>query len=206
MSSGDEVTDRSVLAPFESVGTSRVEAFSDGVMAVIITIMVLGLRAPDGVRFSNLANRFPAFAVYVLSFVFIGIYWNNHHHLFHRTDRISAAVMWANLHLLFWLSLTPLVTEWAGTSYRHRLPAATYGVVAIGCAIAFTILTTTILKANGGKESTIGVALGSNVKGRISPLIYLVGIGLSALSPYAGYGCYALVAVIWFVPDRRLVR
>ncbi len=195
----------SVLSTEEAIGTSRLEAFSDGVMAVIITIMAFGLRAPGGTHLADVAHRFPALAVYILSYSFIGIYWNNHHHLLLRTDRISPAVMWANLHLLFWLSLIPVVTEWIGSSYRYRLPAATFGIVATGSAIAFSILTFAIVAANG-PDSRVATALGGNGKGRVSMALYVAGIGLSVISPYAGYACYAAVSAIWFIPDRRLVR
>jgi uncharacterized membrane protein len=187
------------------IGTSRLEAFSDGVMAVIITITALSLRAPDGTDFSALGHRLPALLVYILSFTFVGIYWNNHHQLLRVTRHISGGVMWANLHLLFWLSLIPVVTEWVGSFYGDHWPAATYGIVALGAAIAFSILVVAIIRANG-QDSAVGRAIGSDLKGNISIVLYACAIGLALLSPYVAYALYALVAVIWFVPDRRFER
>jgi uncharacterized membrane protein len=189
----------------ERIGTSRLEAFSDGVMAVIITITALSLRAPDGSGFSALGHRLPALLVYVLSFAFVGIYWNNHHHLLRLTVHIDGGVMWSNLHLLFWLSLIPVITEWVGNAYKSVWPAATYGIVALGAAIAFTVLVRMIVRANG-KESTVARAIGTDAKGRASILIYVAGIGFAFLSPWISYGLYASVAIMWFVPDRRLAR
>ncbi len=189
----------------EAIGTSRLEAFSDGVMAVIITITALSLKAPAGSDFSALSHRLPALLVYILSFAFIGIYWNNHHHLLRLTRHISGSVMWANLYLLFWLSLIPVVTEWVGDAYREELPAAIYGVVAIGSAIAFTILVGAIVRADG-RRSAVATAIGSDVKGRMSIAIYAVGIGAAFVSPWASYALYASVAIMWFIPDRRLSR
>jgi TMEM175 potassium channel family protein len=185
--------------------TSRVEAFSDGVLAVIITIMALELKAPLGGSFSDLRDRLPALLVYVLSFTFIGIYWNNHHHLLRATRQITGAVMWANLHLLFWLSLIPVLTEWIGENYADHAPAATYGIICLGAAVAFTLLTRAIVAADG-KNSPVATALGSDFKGRISVLLYLAATGLAFLSPYVAYGIFAAVALIWFVPDRRFSR
>jgi uncharacterized membrane protein len=185
--------------------TSRVEAFSDGVMAVIITIMALELKAPMGTAFADLRARFPALLVYVLSFTFIGIYWNNHHHLLRAARQITGAVMWANLHLLFWLSLIPVLTEWIGENYTQTAPAATYGVICLGAAIAFTLLTMAIIAADG-KDSPVATALGSDFKGRISLVLYAAATGLAFVSPYIAYGIFAAVALIWFVPDRRFTR
>jgi len=189
--------------PETVVGTSRLEAFSDGVMAVIITITALSLKVPLGGSFTALSRRLPELLVYILSFTFVGIYWNNHHHLLRVTRHISGGVMWANLHLLFWLSLIPVVTEWVGSYYRDNWPAATYGIVALGAAIAFSILVVAIIHANG-RDSAVGRAIGSDLKGNISMALYACGVGLAFLSPYVAYAVYALVAVIWFVPDRRL--
>ena len=189
----------------EPLGTSRLEAFSDGVMAVIITITALSLKAPTGSDFSALGHRLPALLVYILSFAFIGIYWNNHHHLLRATRHISGSVMWANLYLLFWLSLIPAVTEWVGDAYQKEWPAATYGIVAIGSAIAFTILVRTIVRADG-PQSAVATAIGSDVKGTMSIVIYASGIGFAFLSPWISYALYASVAIMWFVPDRRLSR
>ena len=187
----------------ERIGTSRLEAFSDGVMAVIITITALSLKAPAGSDFSALGHRLPALLVYILSFAFVGIYWNNHHHLLRATRHISGSVMWANLYLLFWLSLIPVITEWVGNAYREAWPAATYGIVAIGAATAFTILVRTIVRANG-RDSAVATAIGSDVKGKLSIVLYAAGIGFAFLSPWISYALYALVSIIWFIPDRRL--
>jgi uncharacterized membrane protein len=191
--------------PETTIGTSRLEAFSDGVMAVIITITALSLKAPLSGSFSALSRRLPELLVYILSFTFVGIYWNNHHHLLRVTRHISGGVMWANLHLLFWLSLIPFVTEGAGSFYGDHWPAATYGIVALGAAIAFSILVVAIIRANG-RDSLVGRAVGSDRKGRASMALYACGIGLAFLSPYLAYALYALVAIIWFIPDRRFER
>jgi uncharacterized membrane protein len=191
--------------PEATISTSRLEAFSDGVMAVIITITALSLKAPLSGSFSALSRRLPELLVYILSFTFVGIYWNNHHHLLRVTRHISGGVMWANLHLLFWLSLIPVVTEWVGGFYGRHWPAATYGIVALGSAIAFSILVVTIIRANG-RDSLVGRAIGSDLKGNASMALYACGIGLAFLSPYVAYAVYALVAVIWFIPDRRFER
>jgi uncharacterized membrane protein len=187
----------------DRVGTSRLEAFSDGVMAVIITITALSLKAPDGSSVSALGHRLPALLIYVLSFAFVGIYWNNHHHLLRATSRIDGGVMWSNLHLLFWLSLIPLTTDWVGNAYRAAWPAATYGIVSFGSAIAFTVLVRMIIRANG-RESTVAKAIGADAKGKISLAVYAAGIGFAFLSPWISYGLYASVAIMWFIPDRRL--
>jgi uncharacterized membrane protein len=187
------------------IGTSRLEAFSDGVMAVIITITALSLRAPNGSSFTALGKRLPELLIYILSFTFIGIYWNNHHHLLRATHHISGGVMWSNLYLLFWLSLIPVVTEWVGANYAAHWPAASYGIVALGAAIAFTILVRTIIRANG-RDSAVARATGSNLKGNVSMLVYAVGVGFAFLSPYIAYTLYALVAVMWFIPDRQLAQ
>jgi uncharacterized membrane protein len=185
--------------------TGRVEAFSDGVLAVIITIMALELRAPLGGSGADLRARLPALLIYILSFTFIGIYWNNHHHLLRAARRVTGGVMWANLHLLFWLSLIPVLTEWIGEHYTATAPAATYGVVCLGAAAAFTILTLAIIRADGS-SSPVAAALGRDVKGRISLVIYAAAIGLAWVSPWISYALFATVSVIWFVPDRRLSR
>jgi uncharacterized membrane protein len=185
--------------------TGRVEAFSDGVLAVIITIMALELKAPLGGSFADLRARLPALLVYILSFVFIGIYWNNHHHLLRAAHRVTGGVMWANLHLLFWLSLIPVLTEWIGEHYSDSVPAATYGVVGLGAAAAFTILTLAIIRADGS-SSPVAAALGRDVKGRASLVLYAAAIGLAFVSPWIAYALFATVSVIWFVPDRRLSR
>jgi uncharacterized membrane protein len=183
--------------------TGRVEAFSDGVLAVIITIMALELKAPIGSGFADLRGRFPALLVYVLSFTFIGIYWNNHHHLLRAARRVTGPMMWANLHLLFWLSLIPVLTEWIGEQYRQSLPAATYGLACLGAAIAFTVLTRAIIRSDG-KDSSVARALGRDIKGRVSLVLYGAATGLAFVSPWIAYAVFAAVAIIWFVPDRRL--
>ena len=185
--------------------TGRLEAFSDGVLAVIITIMALELRAPVGGSFSALRHSLPGLLIYVLSFAFVGIYWNNHHHLLRATTRVSGAVMWTNLHLLFWLSLIPVTTEWVGTDYAHTAPAAIYAAVALGAALAYTLLVLAIVRTEG-RSSKVAVALGRNRKGRLSSAMYAVAIGFSFLTPWVSYALLVAVAVMWFVPDRRLER
>ena len=188
-----------------AIDTHRLEGFSDGVMAVIITIMAFQLKSPVTPDFHGLIRLWPSLLVYVLSFSMIGIYWNNHHHLMRATRRISASVMWANLLLLFWLSLIPFATGWVGTSHGHTLPAATYGSVALAAALAYFALVRSILRANPADPEFVA-AVGKDVKGIISPVIYAAGIGLSFVSPYLAYACYLSVSVIWFIPDRRLTR
>jgi uncharacterized membrane protein len=185
--------------------TGRVEAFSDGVLAVIITIMALELRAPVGGSFTDLRRRLPALLVYILSFVFIGIYWNNHHHLFRAARRVTGGVMWANLHLLFWLSLIPVLTGWIGEHYTEPVPAATYGVVCLGAGVAFIILTRAIIRADGS-DSPVARAIGRDYKGRVSLLAYAAAVGLAYVRPWIAYALFAAVAVMWFVPDRRFSR
>jgi len=185
--------------------TGRVEAFSDGVLAVIITIMAFGLRAPVGGHFNDLRGRLPALLVYILSFVFIGMYWNNHHHLLRAARRVTGGVMWANLHLLFWLSLIPVLTEWMGEHYTESAPAATYAVVSLGAGIAFIILTRAIIRADGS-DSLVARAIGRDYKGRVSLLAYAAAIGLAFVSPWIAYALFVCIAVLWFVPDRRLSR
>ncbi len=188
--------------------TNRLEAFSDGVMAVIITIMAFGVKPPDGFRSADLHGLAPELLVYVLSFVMIGIYWNNHHHLLRAADRMNASVMWSNLFLLFWLSLFPVVTAWVGKYPNHALPAAAYGVVGLWAGFAYWVLVRTIIRANG-TNSTVSHAMGNDLKGNLSLLFYAAGIGLAAVkavSPIASYVLYGIVAVMWLIPDRRLVE
>lgn len=184
--------------------TDRLEAFSDGVMAVVITIMAFEIRAPVAATLSALQKDVPNLLVYLLSFAFVGIYWNNHHHLLRATERISGAVMWANLHLLFWLSLLPVATAWVARFPLHVLTAATYGVVGLGAAVAYWVLVRTIIGVNGNK-SAIARAIGSDFKGNVSVVAYLAGIGLAFVTPVVSYFLYGAVALVWFVPDRRLV-
>ena len=182
--------------------TGRLEAFSDGVIAVIITIMALELKPPEDGSFHSLRARLPALLFYILSFTFVGIYWNNHHHLLRAARRISAGVMWSNLHLLFWLSLIPVLTEWVGEHHTETAPAATYGVVGLGAAVAFTILTQAIIRADGS-SSLVATAIGSDTKGRVSLLAYAAATALAFVSPWITYALFVAVAVMWFVPDRR---
>ncbi|MGA3214367.1 MAG: TMEM175 family protein [Acidimicrobiales bacterium] len=185
--------------------TDRLEAFSDGVMAVIITIMAFNVKPPGGPSLGALHSRLPQLLVYLLSFAMVGIYWNNHHHLLRATERMDGAVMWANLHLLFWLSLLPIVTGWAGRYPLHALPAGSYGLVGFGAGVAYTILTIFIIRANGS-ESAVAKGIGSDLKGKLSLMLYAAGVGLAFVAPVASYAVYASVALMWFVPDRRLAR
>src|ERR671931_210934 len=187
------------------MGTARIEAFSDAVIAVIITIMAFELRAPRGVTWAAVREQFPGLLVYVLSFVVVGIYWNNHHHLLRAAERISDAAMWANLFLLFWLSLIPVLTEWLRDEYRHALPAAAYGSVGLAAAFAYSILVRTLIRANG-RESALAAAIGSDIKGYASLVLYAAGVAFAFLSPWISYAIYVAVAVMWFVPDRRFTR
>jgi len=187
------------------MGTGRLEAFSDGVLAIIITIMVLELRPPHEVSVSALAPLLPALVSYVLSFVYLGIYWNNHHHMLHVTKRVSGGVLWANLHLLFWLSLVPFVTAWMGENHFDAVPTAVYGVVLLMAAIAYWILQRTIV-AGEGRDSLLAVAVGRDWKGNLSPVLYVIAIGAAFVSPWIAGGIYVLVALIWLVPDRRIER
>lgn len=187
------------------MGTGRVEAFSDSVLAVIITIMAFELRAPHGATLSAVRAQLPGLLVYLLSFTFIGIYWNNHHHLLRFATRISGAVMWANLFLLFWLSLIPVETEWLRDDYRHSLPAASYGVVALAAGLAYSVLARTLIRANG-PDSAVAKAIESDVKGNASVALYAAGVGLAFVSPWISYALYVTVALVWFVPDRRFTR
>ncbi len=194
------------VAPELEMGTERLEAFSDAVIAVIMTIMAFGLEAPAGTTWAALSTAMPGLFVYVLSFAFIGIYWNNHHHLLRATKRISAGVMWSNLFLLLWLSLIPVCTKWIGGphgAYKDPLPAIAYGIVCLIAGAAYTLLVRMIIRANG-KDSAVARAIASDVKGPVSIGLYAAGVGLALLSPYLSYACYAAVSVMWFVPDRRL--
>ena len=198
-----EVEGRSALPP--EVGTTRVEAFSDSVMAVIVTIMAFELRPPQGAGLDAMRDQLPGVLVYMLSFVFVGIYWNNHHHLLRAADRISGAAMWANLFLLFWLSLIPVLTEWVRDEYRHALPAASYGAVALAAGLAYTILVRALIQTNG-RESRLARAIGSDIKGYLSLVLYAAAVGLAFASPWISYGIFVAVALMWFVPDRRFTR
>jgi uncharacterized membrane protein len=181
------------------------EAFSDGVLAVIITIMVLELRAPHGADLTSLRPLVPIFLSYVLSFIFLGIYWSNHHHLLQAIQHVNGPILWANLHLLFWLSLIPFVTNWMGENHFASWPAALYGVVLLGAAIAYFILARTLVSLHG-KESTIAIALGRDFKGKISMVIYALAIPLSFVRSWLACALYVFVAVMWLVPDRRIEK
>ncbi len=183
----------------------RLEAFSDGVIAIIITIMVLEMKVPHGSDASALLPVLPVFLSYVLSFIYVGIYWNNHHHMLHSVRQVNGAILWANLHLLFWLSLFPFVTGWAGENHFSAMPTSLYGVVLFMAAIAYTILQRVIIHQQG-KESVLARAVGSDRKGKLSVLTYLSAILLAFVSPWLANALYVLVALAWVVPDRRIVR
>jgi TMEM175 potassium channel family protein len=185
------------------VGTGRLEAFTDGVMAVLITIMVLELKVPHGTDREALEPIVPVFLTYVLSFVNLGIYWNNHHHMLQATERINGAILWANLHLLFWLSLVPFTTGWMGENHFSALPTAVYGLVLLCAAVAYYILQTAIVRAQG-PHSTLAAAIGRDLKGKISPLMYVAAIPLAFVHQMLSDALYVLVALIWLIPDRRI--
>ena len=184
----------------------RLEAFSDGVIAIIITIMVLEMKVPHGDNLAALAPLWPVFLSYVLSFTFIGIYWTNHHHLLHAMDSVNGTILWTNLHLLFWLSQVPFVTGWMGENHFASAPTALYGCVLLMSAIAYYILVRAIL-AHHGRDSRVAAALGSDFKGKVSVVIYVIAVGLALfVNRWLAYALYALVAMMWFVPDRRIER
>jgi uncharacterized membrane protein len=185
------------------VSKGRLEAFSDGVLAIIITIMVLELKAPTESDWSALGHVIPGLLSYVLSFIYVGIYWNNHHHLFQAVSQVNGRILWANLHLLFWLSLTPFVTSWLGNSHFASWPAAAYGIVFLLAGCAYYLLSRALISLHG-PDSPIARAVGRDFKGVISLLLYAAGIGLSFVQPYLASGVYTLVAVIWLIPDRRI--
>ena len=187
------------------MGKNRLEAFSDGVLAIIITIMVLELKIPNEKNLNALAPLLPIFLSYILSFVYLGIYWNNHHHMLHTVKEISGPMLWANLHLLFWLSLVPFVTGWLGENHFAAVPTAVYGAVLLMAAIAYWILQKTILKKQG-KNSLLSAAIGKDLKGKISPLIYAAAIPSAFVSPWIAGSLYVLVALMWLIPDRRIER
>ncbi|WP_240912625.1 TMEM175 family protein [Lysobacter sp. HDW10] len=185
------------------MGKGRLEAFSDGVLAIIITIMVLELKVPHGATSEALMPLLPKFLSYILSFVYVGIYWNNHHHLLQASSKVTGSILWANLHLLFWLSLMPVATGWMGENHAAPLPSAVYGGVLFAAAIAYAILQQRITAAEGN-SSALRHALGSDWKGKLSPIVYLAGIGLTWVSPYIAQALYTGVALLWLVPDRRI--
>jgi uncharacterized membrane protein len=187
------------------MGKSRLEAFSDGVLAIIITIMVLELKVPQGIRLDALKPLLPVFLSYVLSFIYLGIYWNNHHHMLYTTKHVGGGILWANLHLLFWLSLFPVTTGWMGENHFAPTPTAVYGFVLLMAAIAYYILQRTII-AKQGPRSLLAAAIGNDWKGKLSPVLYFVAIPLAFVSPWISSSIYAAVALIWLIPDRRIER
>jgi uncharacterized membrane protein len=187
------------------VGKTRLEAFSDGVLAIIITIMVLEMKVPHDASLSALIPLVPVFLSYVLSFLYVGIYWNNHHHMLHACTRVTGPVLWANLHLLFWLSLFPFATGWMGENHFAAIPSALYGFVLLAAAIAYWLLQQAIIAAQG-KESILQHAIGGDWKGKVSPLLYLVGILLTFVAAWIAQLVYLVVALLWLAPDRRIER
>lgn len=188
-----------------TMGKDRLAAFSDGVIAIIITIMVLDLRIPHGADWAALKGLAPAMLSYVLSFLYLAIYWNNHHHLIHTVERVNGLILWANLHLLFWLSLIPAATSWLGNNFPAPLPTAVYGVTLLMPAIAYYLLQKAIVRTHG-RHSVLAHALGSDIKGKISPAFYATAIALAFVQPWISIAIYALVAAMWLVPDRRIER
>jgi len=184
---------------------NRMEAFSDGVIAIIITIMVLELRAPHEASLAALQPLVPVFLSYVLSFIFLGIYWSNHHHLLHAVEHVNGRILWANLHLLFWLSLVPFVTAWMGVNHFARVPVAIYGAVLLAASIAYYILTRSLISLHG-RTSTIATAVGRDFKGQVSTAIYALAIPLAFWKWWLAFALYVLVAISWLVPDRRIER
>lgn len=188
------------------MGKGRLEAFSDGVIAIIITIMVLEMKVPHGAEWRHLTALWPVFVSYVLSFVFIGIYWNNHHHMLHTVRRVSGRVLWANLHLLFWLSLVPFTTGWMGENHFDSHPTALYGVNLLMSGVAYFILGRAIIASEGCEDSVLANALGSDLKGKLSLVIYALAIPVALWQPAMAGALYAAVAIMWLVPDRRIER
>jgi uncharacterized membrane protein len=188
------------------MGKARLEAFSDGVIAIIITIMVLEMKVPHGEDLAAVKPLLPVLLSYVLSFLYVGIYWNNHHHMLHAMKRASGAILWANLHLLFWLSLFPFVTGWMGENHFASLPTLFYGIVLLMAAISYWILQRTII-ASEGNDSVLAKAVGRDIKGNLSPVLYILGIVLAWFEhPYVANAVYVLVALMWLIPDRRIER
>ena len=187
------------------MGKTRMETFFDGVVAIIITIMVLEMKVPHGESIETLSPLVPVLLSYVLSFMYLGIYWNNHHHMMHATHRVTGSMLWANLHLLFWLSLIPFTTGWMGENHFAKLPAAAYGVVLLMSAAAYWILQQRII-ASQGEDSLLKKAVGSDWKGKLSPVLYVVAILLAFLSSWLSVGIYVFVALMWVIPDRRIER
>jgi uncharacterized membrane protein len=184
----------------------RLLAFSDGVIAIIITIMVLELKVPHGAEWTDLSKLLPVFLSYVLSFIYVAIYWNNHHHLMHTCTHVDGALLWANTHLLFWLSLIPFATGWMGENHFAPLPVAVYGAALLMPALAYYLLQIMIMRAHGDARSELARALGSDLKGKISPFFYLAGIALAFVNPWISCALYVFVALMWLVPDRRIAN
>jgi Predicted integral membrane protein len=184
---------------------NRLEAFSDGVLAIIITIMVLEIRVPHGTAIKDLVPVIPVLLSYILSFIYIGIYWNNHHHMMHTVKSVSGSILWANLHLLFWLSLVPFVTGWIGENNFAETPMALYGIILLMAAIAYYILQTIIIRSQG-TDSILAKAIGNDIKGKMSPILYLTGIAFTWISTWVSGAIYILVALIWLIPDKRIER
>ena len=183
----------------------RLAAFSDGVIAIIITIMVLELKVPHGVALSDLTDQIPAFLSYALSFIYIAIYWNNHHHMLHTVKHVNGAILWANTHLLFWLSLIPWATAWTDENHFAKMPTAIYGVDLLMASLAYFLLQATIIRTQG-PGSVLAKAVGRDIKGKISPVLYAAAIVLAFVNPLIANAIYALVAAMWLVPDRRIER
>jgi uncharacterized membrane protein len=181
------------------------EAFSDGVIAILITVMVLELKVPHGTSWAALRDSLPTLLTYVLSFVYLGIYWNNHHHMLMATDRVDGLVLWANLHLLFWLSLVPFFTGWMGENHFAPVPAAAYGIILLAAGFAYYALQTAIIRRQG-VGSTLAAAIGSDMKGKMSPALYAVGIGLAFVDRWLAIAMYTSAALMWLIPDRRVAR
>jgi uncharacterized membrane protein len=187
------------------MGKHRLEAFSDGVIAILITIMVLELKVPHGDNFQALAPLIPVLLSYVLSFAYLGIYWNNHHHMLHATERVTGPILWANLHLLFWLSLIPFATGWMGENHFAAAPSALYGAVLLMAAVAYSILQQLIIVSQG-LDSILKKAIGADWKGKLSPMLYIIAIPLAFWSQWISQGLYVLVALFWLIPDQRIER
>jgi len=187
------------------MSTGRMEAFSDGVIAILITVMVLELPTPHGTTWGALHGALPVLLTYVLSFLYLGIYWNNHHHMLQATDRVNGLILWANMHLLFWLSLIPFTTAWMGENHFAAVPAAAYGIVLLAAAVAYYLLQTVIIR-DQGEGSLLAAAVSRDLKGKLSPLLYISGIALSLVDARLSIAVYTIAALVWLIPDRRLER
>ena len=187
------------------MGKNRLEAFSDGVIAIIITIMVLELKVPHEADFKALLPLWPVIMSYVLSFIYVGIYWNNHHHMMHAVEEVSGSILWANLHLLFWLSLIPFVTAWTGENHFEAAPTVAYGIVLFMCAMAYSLLVRRLIQHHD-KNATLAEAIGDDRKGKMSIVLYLVGVAVSWFAAWLGFLVYVGVAIMWLIPDRRIEK